>query len=54
MIAAVIGSRGFDDYKTMCDELSKYNLTKIVSGGADGADNLAERYAKENNYEKRN
>jgi hypothetical protein len=49
MKAAVIGSRSFDDYQFMKDSLSKIEITKIVSGGASGADTLAEQYAKENN-----
>jgi hypothetical protein len=47
MIAAVIGSRGFEDYEQMKAILKDKGLTGIVSGGAKGADTLAERYAKE-------
>ena len=49
MKAAVIGSRTFDDYcllKKTLDELYP-QIDLIVSGGASGADSLAERYAKE-------
>lgn len=49
MIVAVIGSRTFDtekDYQTLYHELSRITITKIVSGGAAGADTLANRYAK--------
>jgi hypothetical protein len=53
MKLAVIGSRTFKDYDLMKEELSKLNskeeITEIVSGGAKGADSLAERYAKEFN-----
>lgn len=50
MKVAVIGSRNFSDYnklKTVLDEVSV--ITQIVSGGARGADTLAERYAKLHN-----
>lgn len=48
-IFAVVGSRDFDDYDLLKSELSKFEITKIISGGAKGADSLAERYAAENN-----
>ena len=46
----VVGSRGFNDYKLMCDTLNEYKdrVFLIVSGGARGADSLGERWAKEN------
>lgn len=47
----VVGSRTFQDYKLLSDKLDNLlqNQTDIViiSGGARGADSLAERYAKE-------
>jgi hypothetical protein len=46
---AVIGSRDFDDYNLLKFELDKYDIREIVSGGANGADSLAENYAKEMN-----
>lgn len=50
----VVGSRNFNDYsllkKNLDDILKDYDDICIVSGGARGADSLAERYAKENNY----
>ena len=50
----VVGSRNFTDYKTMCKALdlilANYTNVVIVSGGAKGADALAERYAKEHKY----
>lgn len=49
MIIGVIGSRTFIDYDLMVDTLKHIKITKIVSGGAVGADSLAERYAKEHN-----
>jgi hypothetical protein len=46
---AVVGSRGFTDYNLLKSTLDKLNIYMIVSGGAQGADKLAERYASENN-----
>lgn len=52
---AIVGSRIFEDYKMLkqtVDEIRmRFNVVKIVSGGARGADSLGERYAKENNIE---
>jgi hypothetical protein len=48
MKLAVIGSRTFKDYELMCSVLNPLNIDLIVSGGAKGADSLAERWAKEN------
>jgi YspA, cpYpsA-related SLOG family len=45
----VIGSRTFNDYELVKEELDKHEISKIVSGGAKGADSLAEKYAYENN-----
>lgn len=47
----VVGSRGFNDYKLLKDTLDKYlnNVYLIVSGGAEGADSLGEKWANENN-----
>lgn len=47
MKAAVIGSRSFTDYEKLKTILEGYPITEIVSGGAIGADSLAERYATE-------
>lgn len=47
MKVAVIGGRGFDDYEKLKQTLELFPITVIVSGGAVGADRLAERYAKE-------
>ena len=48
MKIAVVGSRTFDDYNLLKETLDKFypKVTLIVSGGAKGADSLAERYAK--------
>jgi hypothetical protein len=48
MKVAVIGSREFNDYERLRDTLSLFPITKIISGGAKGADSLSERYAREN------
>jgi hypothetical protein len=45
MKVAVIGSRNFEDYDLMENELKKHDITKIISGGARGADTMAEFYA---------
>lgn len=46
---AVVGSRSFSDYERLTNVLSEYCIDAIISGGAIGADSLAERYAKEHN-----
>lgn len=49
---AIIGSRNFNDYNLIKNELSSYNnITEIISGGAIGVDSLAKKYANENNIE---
>ena len=48
---AVIGSRTFDNYKLLKETLDSLKIDLIVSGGAKGADSLAEQYAKENGIE---
>ena len=51
MKLAIVGSRDFNDYQLMSEFiLSKFDLPDIdtiVSGGAKGADALAERFAQE-------
>lgn len=49
MKTAVIGSRTFNNLDMLTEELSKYEITEIISGGAKGADSLAETYATKNN-----
>jgi hypothetical protein len=44
---AVVGSRTFDDYGYMKEVLEWFDIKEIISGGAGGADKLAERYAAE-------
>ena len=49
---AVVGSRTFNDYDLLKDELeSLERIDVIVSGGAKGADSLAQQYADEKNIE---
>lgn len=53
MKVAVIGSRTFSDYKSLEKVLDSFpNIDLIVSGGAKGADTLAERYAYYHNIKK--
>lgn len=51
----IVGSRSFTDYaflkKTMDHLLKNHVDIEIVSGGANGTDQLAERYAKEKGYD---
>lgn len=53
----VVGSRSFNDYNLLekkLDEILKNYLNKkiiIISGGAKGADKLAEKYAEEKGYQ---
>lgn len=51
MKLAIIGSRDFTDYDLLSRELKQYKdkITRVISGGAKGADTLGERWAKENN-----
>ena len=49
MKTAIIGSRTFEDYELLTEKLGQIEgITQIISGGAKGADQLAERYAAEN------
>ena len=48
---AIVGSRGFTNYPLLCrtmkDLCKTHKIGTIISGGASGADRLAERYANE-------
>ena len=49
---AVIGSRSFNDYELLQKHMQQFSdIAAIVSGGAIGADSLAERYAAENSIQ---
>lgn len=43
----VVGSRGFTDFELLSKTLAPLQMEMIISGGAPGADALAERYAAE-------
>lgn len=45
MKLAVVGSRNFKDYELLKKELDNFHIDLIISGGASGADKLAEVYA---------
>ena len=47
MVYAIIGGRDFEDYERLKSVLKELKITKIVSGGAKGADTLGADYAKE-------
>ena len=49
MIVVITGSRDFNNYEYIKEKLKMYNISKIISGGARGADKLAEVYSYENN-----
>jgi len=51
MKVAIIGGRDFENYELLKFKLLPYraSITKIISGGAKGADSLGELYAKEHN-----
>lgn len=51
MKVAIIGSRGFNDYELLKSRLLEHVkvIECIISGGAKGADSLAERFAQEYN-----
>lgn len=51
MKLAVIGSRGFRDDKLMSSRLSELKPSLVISGGARGADQMAETWARRNGVE---
>lgn len=51
MRIAVIGSRDFNDYALLKQTLDEYSISVIISGGAKGADGLAQQYANEHSIE---
>lgn len=48
MKIAIVGSRDFNNYEILEETLSTLQepITEIISGGAQGADTLAEQWAK--------
>ena len=52
MKVAVVGSRSFNDYEKLKQTLDQTpDITGIISGGAKGADSLAEQWAREKGIE---
>jgi hypothetical protein len=51
MNVGVIGSRSFNDYLLLEQILTQLEISTIISGGAKGADLLAEKYANRQNIE---
>lgn len=47
LAVAVVGSRDFDNYTLLTEVLDTLRPSAIISGGAKGADSLAERYASD-------
>jgi hypothetical protein len=47
--AAVVGSRTINDYEIVKKILGHYEFDRVVSGGANGIDSLAEKYSAEFN-----
>lgn len=54
MKVIIAGGRNFNDYEKLCQfcdkALSKQTEIEIVSGTANGADKLGEKYANDNGY----
>jgi hypothetical protein len=48
MKTAIIGSRNVSNFGAVKEVLGQYEITQVISGGAIGADSMAEQYAKEN------
>lgn len=50
MKVAIIGSRTFTNYRLLCETIDSlsFNISEVISGGASGADSLAEQWAQEN------
>ncbi len=50
MKVAVVGSRTFSNYDLLCNTLNEHRekISLIISGGAKGADTLAQKYARDN------
>ena len=52
---AILGSRDFNNYELLKNRIDKIlidkNVEQLISGGANGTDKLAEKYASDNNYQ---
>lgn len=51
MKLAVVGSRGFRDYAKLSEAITQFSPSLIISGGARGADQLGETWARRNGVE---
>ena len=51
MKIAIVGSRTFEDYDLLKRSIPLDDVTAVISGGAKGADTLAERFAEEHGLE---
>lgn len=47
MRVAIVGSRDFHNYAVFRGCVDSFDITHIVSGGAAGADSMAERYGRQ-------
>ena len=47
MKIAVIGGRDFNDYSALAFIVSEYKPSMLISGGAKGADSLAEKFSRD-------
>jgi hypothetical protein len=49
MKIAIIGSRDFNNYELLKEVMNPYRgkITRIISGGAEGADNLGAKFSRE-------
>ena len=47
MKIAVVGGRDFNDYNALCLALVEFKPTLLISGGANGADSLAEKFSRD-------
>lgn len=47
MKTAIVGSRSSTNYAQLLEAVAGLSITEVISGGAKGADQLAERFAQE-------
>ncbi len=48
MKTAIVGSRNIENYDLLKQATKGLKITMVISGGANGVDKMAERYAQEN------
>jgi hypothetical protein len=48
MKTAIVGSRNIENYDLLKQAVKGLKITMVISGGANGVDKMAERYAHEN------